>query len=61
MWGVAAFLFAFSNMIRPLGLFLITVLVLYLVLVEVLQSPDRKRMLIRLVGVCVIFYGVHYA
>ncbi|MCM3736329.1 glycosyltransferase family 39 protein [Bacillus cytotoxicus] len=61
MWGVAAFLFAFSNMIRPLGLFMITVLVLYLALVEVLQSPDRKGMLIRLVGVCVIFYGVHYA
>ncbi|MEH6890521.1 glycosyltransferase family 39 protein [Bacillus sp. JJ864] len=61
MWGIAAALFAFSNMIHPLGLFLITVLVLYLVLVEVLQSPDRKGMLIRLVGVCVIFYGVHYA
>jgi len=61
MWGVAVALFAFSNMIRPLGLFLIIVLVLYLVLVEVLQSPDRKGMLIRLVGVCVIFYGVHYA
>lgn len=61
MWGVAAALFAFSNMIRPLGLFLITVLVLYLVLAEVLKSTDRKGMLIRLVGVCVIFYGVHYA
>ena len=61
MWGVAAALFAFSNMIRPLGLFLIIVLVLYLVLEEALQSPDRKGMLIRLVGVCVIFYGVHYA
>lgn len=60
MWGVAASLFAFSNMIRPLGLFLIIVLVMYLVVVEVLQSAERKKMLFKIVGVCVIFYGVHY-
>lgn len=60
MWGVAAALFAFSNVIRPLGLFLIIVLVMYLVVVEVLQSAERKKMLFKIVGICVIFYGVHY-
>lgn len=60
MWGVAASLFALSNMIRPLGLFLIIVLVMYLVVVEVLQSAERKKALFKIVGVCVIFYGVHY-
>ncbi|MGG2094351.1 glycosyltransferase family 39 protein [Bacillus sp. S13(2024)] len=60
MWGVAASLFAFSNMIRPLGLFLIIALVMYLVVVEVLQSAERKKMLLKIVGVCVIFYGVQY-
>ncbi|MGF9963879.1 glycosyltransferase family 39 protein [Bacillus rhizoplanae] len=60
MWGVAASLFAVSNIIRPLGLFLIMVLVMYLIVVEVLQSTERKKVLFKIVGVCVIFYGVHY-
>lgn len=43
MWVCAAILFAFSNMIRPVGVSLLILLIVYVLLVELLQGAEKQK------------------
>lgn len=60
MWVCAAILFAFSNMIHPVGVFVLILLIVYVLLVELLQSAEKQKILLKMTGTVILFYAVHF-
>jgi len=61
MWACAAILFALSNMMYPVGIFILILVIVYVLLVEVFQSADKQNVLLKLIGILVVFYVTHFA
>ncbi|PEY34065.1 hypothetical protein CN354_18750 [Bacillus cereus] len=61
MWACAAILFALSNMMYPVGVFIIILVIVYVLLVEVFQSADKQNVLLKLIGALAVFYVAHFA
>ncbi|MDM5191045.1 glycosyltransferase family 39 protein [Bacillus sp. DX4.1] len=60
MWVCAAILFAFSNMIRPVGVSLLILLIVYVLLVELLQGAEKQKILLKMTGTVILFSAVHF-
>ncbi|MEN1938024.1 hypothetical protein AAIE21_21200 [Paenibacillus sp. 102] len=60
IWACAAILFALSNMMYPVGAFILILVIVYVLLVEVFQSADKQNVLLKLIGVLAVFYATHF-
>ncbi|MES9663675.1 hypothetical protein COK06_00825 [Bacillus cereus] len=60
MWVISAVLFAFSNMIFPMGLFLPIFIAAYVLLIEVFQSGAKQKLLLKMIGLLIVFYSTHF-
>ncbi|KFN01236.1 hypothetical protein D0U04_07995 [Bacillus clarus] len=60
MWIVSAILFAFSNMIFPIGLFFPIFIIGYVLLIEMFQSATKQGVLLKTIGVLAMFYATHF-
>jgi len=60
MWVISAVLFAFSNMIFPMGLFLPIFIAAYVLLIEVFQSGAKQKLLLKTIGLLIVFYSTHF-
>ncbi|PGO31559.1 hypothetical protein CN984_09385 [Bacillus cereus] len=60
MWVISAVLFAFSNMIFPIGLFLPIFIAAYVLLIEVFQSGAKQKLLLKTIGLLIVFYSTHF-
>ncbi|MBC6971710.1 glycosyltransferase family 39 protein [Bacillus sp. Xin] len=60
-WACAAILFAISNMMYPVGVFILILVIVYVLLVEIFQSADKQNVLLKLIGVLAVFYATHFA
>ncbi|KEK25591.1 glycosyltransferase family 39 protein [Bacillus gaemokensis] len=60
MWACAAILFALSNIIYPVGMFIIILVLVYVLLVEVFQSADKQNVLLKMIGIFAVFYATHF-
>ncbi|MDT3496715.1 glycosyltransferase family 39 protein, partial [Bacillus toyonensis] len=60
MWVLSAVLFAFSNMIFPMGLFLPIFIAVYVLLIELFQSATKQKILLKMIGMLILFYSVHF-
>ena len=60
MWVFSAILFAFSNMIFPMGLFLPIFITVYVLLIEVFQSATKQKVLLKMIGILILFYSAHF-
>ncbi|EJQ42627.1 glycosyltransferase family 39 protein [Bacillus wiedmannii] len=60
MWVFSAILFAFSNMIFPMGLFLPIFIAVYVLLIEFFQSATKKRVFLKMIGILILFYSTHF-
>ncbi|SEA85005.1 ArnT family glycosyltransferase [Bacillus nitratireducens] len=60
MWVIPAVLFAFSNMIFPMGLFLPIFIAAYVLLIEVFQSGAKQKLLLKMIGLLIVFYSTHF-
>ncbi|MDR4986982.1 hypothetical protein CN491_17190 [Bacillus cereus] len=60
MWVLSAILFAFSNMILPMGLFLPIFITVYVLLIELFQSATKQKVLLKMIGILILFYSVHF-
>ncbi|WP_459502828.1 hypothetical protein [Bacillus sp. C1] len=61
MWVCAAVLFALSNIIDPIGVFILIVVIVYILLVELFQSADRKNIVLKAIGIVAVFYVTHFS
>ncbi|HHT7189277.1 TPA: glycosyltransferase family 39 protein [Bacillus cereus] len=59
MWVFSAILFAFSNMILPMGLFLPILITVYVMVIEFFQSVAKQKVLLKMVGILILFYSTH--
>ena len=60
MWVFSAILFAFSNMIYPVGLFLPIFIIVYVLLIAMFQSVTKQSVFLKMMGLFVIFYATHF-
>ncbi|MBE5108110.1 glycosyltransferase family 39 protein [Bacillus thuringiensis] len=60
MWVFSASLFAFSNMIFPMGLFLPIFISVYVLLIELFQSATKQKVLLKMIGILILFYSTHF-
>ncbi|PFJ15081.1 hypothetical protein COD67_15635 [Bacillus cereus] len=60
MWVISAILFALSNMILPLGLFLPISITVYVLLIELFQSTMKQKLLLKMIGILILFYSTHF-
>ncbi|HDR4571252.1 glycosyltransferase family 39 protein [Bacillus cytotoxicus] len=60
MWIFSAILLAFSNMIHPVGIFLMIVVFVYVMLIEVFQASQKQSVLLKMIGLIVMFYVMHF-
>ncbi|MBJ7985356.1 ArnT family glycosyltransferase [Bacillus cereus] len=60
MWVLSAILFACSNMIFPIGLFLPIFIAIYVLLIELFQSVTKQKVLLKMIGILILFYSVHF-
>lgn len=60
MWGISAILFALSNMILPIGLFLPIFIAVYVLLIELFQSATKQKLLLKMIGILILFYSTHF-
>lgn len=60
MWVLSSILFAFSNMIFPMGLFFPIFITVYVLLIEFFQSATKQKALLKMIGVLILFYSVHF-
>ncbi|PEL49174.1 ArnT family glycosyltransferase [Bacillus toyonensis] len=60
MWVLSATLFAFSNMLFPMGLFLPIFIAVYVLLIELFQSATKQKILLKMIGMLILFYSVHF-
>ncbi|MBY0598862.1 membrane protein [Bacillus bingmayongensis] len=60
MWACAAILLALSNIIYPVGIFIIILVLVYVSLVEVFQSADKQNVLLKMIGIVAVFYATHF-
>ncbi|MED1411698.1 MULTISPECIES: glycosyltransferase family 39 protein [Bacillus] len=60
MWGISAIVFALSNMIFPLGLFLPIFIAVYVLLIELFQSATKQKLLLKMIGILILFYSTHF-
>ncbi|PEK15181.1 ArnT family glycosyltransferase [Bacillus toyonensis] len=60
MWVLSATLFAFSNMLFPMGLFLSIFIAVYVLLIELFQSATKQKILLKMIGMLILFYSVHF-
>lgn len=60
MWGISAILFALSNMILPMGLFLPIFIAVYVLLIELFQSATKQKLLLKMIGILILFYSTHF-
>ncbi|PGC64366.1 hypothetical protein COM21_21765 [Bacillus toyonensis] len=60
MWVLSAILFAFSNMLFPMGLFLPIFIAVYVLLIELFQSATKQKILLKMIGMLILFYSVHF-
>ncbi|MGN4426580.1 glycosyltransferase family 39 protein [Bacillus cereus group sp. MYBK30-1] len=60
MWGISAIVFALSNMIFPLGLFLPVFIAVYVLLIELFQSATKQKLLLKMIGILILFYSTHF-
>ncbi|MGG0727645.1 glycosyltransferase family 39 protein [Bacillus paramycoides] len=60
MWGISAIVFALSNMIFPLGLFLPIFIAVYVLLIELFQSATKQKFLLKMIGILILFYSAHF-
>ncbi|MGG3445690.1 glycosyltransferase family 39 protein [Bacillus nitratireducens] len=60
MWVISAVLFAFSNMVFPMGLFLPIFIAAYVLLIEVFQSGAKQKLLLKMIGLLIVFYSTHF-
>ncbi|RBP29297.1 MULTISPECIES: ArnT family glycosyltransferase [Bacillus] len=60
MWVISAILFALSNMIFPMGLFLPIFIAAYVLLIEVFQSGAKQKLLLKMIGLLIVFYSTHF-
>ena len=61
MWVFSAILFACSNMIFPMGLFLPIFITIYVLLIEVFQSATKQKVLLKMIGILILFYSAHFS
>ena len=61
MWVFSAILFACSNMIFPMGLFLPIFITIYVLLIEALQSATKQKVLLKTIGILILFYSAHFS
>ncbi|HGK2478309.1 TPA: hypothetical protein ACJ08P_002160, partial [Streptococcus pneumoniae] len=61
MWVFSAILFACSNMIFPMGLFLPIFITIYVLLIEVFQSATKQKVLLKTIGILILFYSAHFS
>ncbi|WP_242261928.1 glycosyltransferase family 39 protein [Bacillus cereus group sp. BfR-BA-01453] len=61
MWVFSAVLFACSNMIFPMGLFLPIFITIYVLLIEVFQSATKQKVLLKMIGILILFYSAHFS
>ncbi|WIY61305.1 hypothetical protein [Bacillus arachidis] len=61
IWVCAAVLFAFSNIINPVGVFILILVLTYILLVEIFQSADKQNILLKAIGILVVFYATHFS
>ncbi|WP_346988500.1 glycosyltransferase family 39 protein [Bacillus sp. SW7] len=60
MWVFSAIFFAFSNMIFPMGLFLPIFITVYVLLIEFFQSATKQKVLLKMIGILILFYSAHF-
>ncbi|MCU5378074.1 glycosyltransferase family 39 protein [Bacillus cereus] len=60
MWVLSAILFACSNMIFPMGLFLPIFIAVYVLLIELFQSAMKQKVLLKMIGILILFYSAHF-
>ncbi|PEA27650.1 hypothetical protein CN923_17275 [Bacillus cereus] len=60
IWVISAVLFAFSNMVFPMGLFLPIFIAAYVLLIEVFQSGAKQKLLLKMIGLLIVFYSTHF-
>ncbi|OOL13139.1 hypothetical protein BHL37_06210 [Bacillus cereus] len=60
MWVFSAILFACSNMIFPMGLFLPIFVAVYVLLIEFFQSAMKQKVLLKMIGILILFYSAHF-
>ncbi|WP_163253922.1 ArnT family glycosyltransferase [Bacillus tropicus] len=60
MWVFSAILFACSNMIFPMGLFLPIFIAVYVLLIEFFQSAMKQKVLLKMIGILILFYSAHF-
>ncbi|MDM5237005.1 glycosyltransferase family 39 protein [Bacillus cereus] len=60
MWVFSAVLFAFSNMIFTMGVFLPIFITVYVLLIEFFQSAKKQKVLLKMIGILILFYSVHF-
>lgn len=60
MWVLSAILFACSNMISPMGLFLPIFIAVYVLLIELFQSAMKQKVLLKMIGILILFYSAHF-
>jgi len=60
MWVLSSVLFAFSNMIFPMGLFFPIFITVYVLLIELFQSATKQKVLLKMIGILILFYSVHF-
>lgn len=60
MWVFSAISFACSNMIFPMGLFLPIFIAVYVLLIEFFQSAMKQKVLLKMIGILILFYSAHF-
>ncbi|WP_340031692.1 hypothetical protein [Bacillus tropicus] len=60
MWVFSAILFACSNMIFPMGLFLPIFIAVYVLSIEFFQSAMKQKVLLKMIGILILFYSAHF-
>ncbi|WP_433948088.1 ArnT family glycosyltransferase [Bacillus tropicus] len=60
MWVLSAILFACSNMIFPMGLFLPIFIAIYVLVIEFFQSAMKQKVLLKMIGMLILFYSAHF-
>ncbi|MED3035387.1 hypothetical protein CBR56_15035 [Bacillus thuringiensis] len=60
MWVLSAILFACSNMIFPMGLFLPIFIAIYVLVIEFFQSAMKQKVLLKMIGILILFYSAHF-
>lgn len=60
MWVFSAILFACSNMIFPMGLFLPIFIAVYVLLIEFFQSAMKQKVVLKMIGILILFYSAHF-